>query len=163
MRPSHSRDCHLPFFFFHLPFVFAMFRFATPCFDSPCLGLPPYLRLPCLCLPLFDFISSHLYVWFFYKKLMLQWQWQWPSYSHATFFFPREWTTIFLLPSLFIFSPLFLGFMLLPIPHSMSSPYPPILTLLVFTSFCLYFTPSSLPYSMYSPYSLTYVSLPSIL
>jgi hypothetical protein len=73
-------------------------------------------------------------------------------------FLPWKWTSISLLPSLFIFSPLFPNFMLLPILHSLFSPYPPILTLfLVFTSFILYFTPLSLPHSMYLPYFLTYV------
>jgi hypothetical protein len=58
-----------------------MFQFATPC-----LGMPPYLKLPCLCLPLFHLISSRFYVCVFYKKLMLQWQWRWPSCPHATYF-----------------------------------------------------------------------------
>lgn len=114
-----------------------MFQFATPC-----LGMPSYLKLPCLCLPLLHFISSHFYVCVFYKKLMLQGNDDGQVAPMPRIFLPWEWVVTSLLPSLLIIFPLFLGFMLIPILHSLSSPYPPILTLLlVFTSFFFYFTP----------------------
>jgi hypothetical protein len=111
-----------------------MFRFTTPCFDLPFLGLPPYLKLPCSCPPFFHFISYLCLC--FLQETNVSMAMTMAKLPHATFFS--------LTMSNYFFVTIAIDFLSL-IPWLYVIPYtslhvftlPPYLDLIP----CLYFTP----------------------